>query len=217
MCPLLILCTARPELLDRRQGWGGGKRNATTISLAPLSQHDTAELVSSLLDGRLQMERRTELLDARRRKSALRGGVRAHARAGRGGASAAGVRPGNHRRAPRHAASGREDPRPGRGDRRQGLLAGRPGPRCSANCRDGDVEQPLHALERKEFVRRERRSSIAGEAAYVFRHVLVRDVAYSQIPRRRRADMHRLAAGWMEAARRATVPKTWRTWSRITT
>ena len=50
--PLLILCTARPELLDRKPGWGGGKRNATTISLAPLSQDDTAELVSSLLDGR---------------------------------------------------------------------------------------------------------------------------------------------------------------------
>ena len=55
--PLLILCTARPELLDRRPGWGGGKRNATTISLAPLSQDDTAALVSSLLDGRLQAKR----------------------------------------------------------------------------------------------------------------------------------------------------------------
>src|SRR6185295_18059401 len=60
--PLLILCTARPELLDRRPGWGGGKRNATTISLAPLSQDDTAVLVSSLLDGRLRGERRGELL-----------------------------------------------------------------------------------------------------------------------------------------------------------
>ena len=48
-------------------------------------------------------------------------------------------------------------------------------------------------------MRRERRSSVAGETAYVFRHVLVRDVAYSQIPRKRRADMHRLAAGWIEA------------------
>ena len=35
--PLLVVCTTRPELLDRRPGWGGGKRNATTISLAPLS------------------------------------------------------------------------------------------------------------------------------------------------------------------------------------
>jgi tetratricopeptide (TPR) repeat protein len=62
-----------------------------------------------------------------------------------------------------------------------------------------EVERAIHALERKEFVRRERRTSVAGETAYVFRHVLVRDVAYSQIPRKRRAEMHRLAASWIEA------------------
>ena len=33
--PLLVICSARPELLDRRPGWGGGKRNATTVSLVP--------------------------------------------------------------------------------------------------------------------------------------------------------------------------------------
>ena len=48
-----------------------------------------------------------------------------------------------------------------------------------------EVEERLHALERKEFVRRERRSSVATETQYAFRHVLVRDVAYSQIPRGR--------------------------------
>ena len=42
---------------------------------------------------------------------------------------------------------------------------------------------PAHALERKEFIRRERRS-LADETAYVFRHILVRDVAYGQIPGR---------------------------------
>ncbi len=34
--PILVLCTARPELLERRPGWGGGKANALTISLPPL-------------------------------------------------------------------------------------------------------------------------------------------------------------------------------------
>ena len=48
-----------------------------------------------------------------------------------------------------------------------------------------EVEEGLLRLERKEFVRRERRSSVAGETAFVFRHVLVRDVAYAQIPRGR--------------------------------
>jgi len=195
--PLLILCTARPELLDRRPGWGGGKRNATTISLAPLSQEDTASLVSSLLDGALQGERRNELL------------------------TRAGGNPLYAEEFVRMLAQAEEElPLP---ESVQGIIAARldtlppdektlvqaaaivgkvfwPGalgemlgvPRA-------DLEQAMHALERKEFVRRERRSSIAGETAYVFRHVLVRDVAYSQIPRTRRADMHRLAAGWIEA------------------
>ena len=48
--PLLVLCTARPELYDRHAGWGGGKRNSTTVGLAPLSQDETARLVASLLD-----------------------------------------------------------------------------------------------------------------------------------------------------------------------
>ena len=39
--PLLIVCTARPELLERREHWGGGKTNAQTISLTPLSDEDT--------------------------------------------------------------------------------------------------------------------------------------------------------------------------------
>ena len=42
--PLLIVATTRPELLDRRPGWGGGKANATTLSLAELSDDETAGL-----------------------------------------------------------------------------------------------------------------------------------------------------------------------------
>ena len=195
--PLLILCTARPELLDRKPGWGGGKRNATTISLAPLSQDDTAALVSSLLDGRLQADRRSELL------------------------TRAGGNPLYAEEFVRMLAQAEEElPLP---ESVQGIIAARldtlppdektlvqaaaivgkvfwPGALGEMiGLSQGDVERELHALERKEFVRRERRSSIAGESAYVFRHVLVRDVAYSQIPRKRRADMHRLAAGWIEA------------------
>jgi hypothetical protein len=61
------------------------------------------------------------------------------------------------------------------------------------------LEDPLHALERKEFIRRERRSAVAGETQYAFLHALVRDVAYGQIPRGQRVHKHRLAAEWIEA------------------
>ena len=68
-----------------------------------------------------------------------------------------------------------------------------------ADISDRDAEERLHALERKEFVRRDRRASVAGETEYAVRHVLVRDVAYGQVPRARRADLHVRAAHWIEA------------------
>ena len=49
--PILLLCMARPELLDRRPNWGGGKLNATTVLLEPLAAADADALVASLLDG----------------------------------------------------------------------------------------------------------------------------------------------------------------------
>ena len=48
--PLLVVATARPELLARRPHWGGGKTNAATLSLAPLSEAETAELVHAILE-----------------------------------------------------------------------------------------------------------------------------------------------------------------------
>ena len=61
------------------------------------------------------------------------------------------------------------------------------------------VEERLHALRRKEFIRGERHSSVAGETQYSFLHLLMRDVAYGQIPRAARAERHRLAAEWLES------------------
>ena len=43
--PILLLCMARPELLDERPGWSGGKLNATTVLLEPLGREETDELV----------------------------------------------------------------------------------------------------------------------------------------------------------------------------
>src|SRR5690349_20429045 len=39
--PILLLCMARPELLDARSAWGGGKLNATTALLEPLAAEET--------------------------------------------------------------------------------------------------------------------------------------------------------------------------------
>ena len=79
--PLLVLCTARPELLERRPSWGGGRLNSLTVALSPLSDEATAELLGALLDRPVARRRRAgPLAAAGRRQPAVRGGVRAHAR-----------------------------------------------------------------------------------------------------------------------------------------
>src|SRR5205823_1811965 len=60
-----------------------------------------------------------------------------------------------------------------------------------------DAERLLQALVRREFVQRERRSSVAGDIEFAFRHELLRDVAYEEIPRVGRAERHRRAAEWI--------------------
>jgi predicted ATPase len=67
------------------------------------------------------------------------------------------------------------------------------------------AEELLYGLERKEFVQRTRRSSVADEAEYTFRHVLLRDVAYGQIPRAARGDKHSRAAAWIESLGRPKI------------
>ncbi|HET8525641.1 MAG TPA: AAA family ATPase [Actinomycetota bacterium] len=47
---LFVLATARPELYERAPGWGGGARNHTAISLSPLSERETAQLIGALLE-----------------------------------------------------------------------------------------------------------------------------------------------------------------------
>jgi hypothetical protein len=61
--PLLVICSTRPELLERRPGRGGGKPNAVTLSLAPLCDEDTSRLLG-LLVGRFLVgaDRPAELL-----------------------------------------------------------------------------------------------------------------------------------------------------------
>jgi class 3 adenylate cyclase/tetratricopeptide (TPR) repeat protein len=188
--PLLIVGTARPELLDRRPGWGGGKRNALTLSIGALSDDETAQLLQRLLD--------RAVLDANTQQAVLQ---RAE---------------GNPLYAEEYARmlaehEGGDLPLP---ETVQGLIAARIdglAPEEKAVLQDASVigkvfwpgalsgadEQILHALERKEFVRRDRRSSIAGETQYAFLHALVRDIAYGQIPRAERAEKHRRAAEWI--------------------
>jgi class 3 adenylate cyclase/predicted ATPase len=196
--PLLVLCTARPELLDRRSGWGGGKRNALTISLSPLDADDTARLIAALLDRSvLPAETQAELL--------LRAGgnplyteqfVRMLSERGEIGEMPENVQ---------GIIAARLDSLAEDEKRllQDAAVVGKVFWSTSLAVVNGSdragIEQRLRSLVRKDFVRRERRASVEGESEYVFNHVLVRDVAYGQIPRSERADKHRRAAEWIES------------------
>jgi class 3 adenylate cyclase/tetratricopeptide (TPR) repeat protein len=193
--PLLVVATARPELLERRVNWGGGKLNATTLALAPLTDEQTAQLLGSALG--------TPVLPADVQTALLE-------RAG-----------GNPLYAEQFAelyverGSTEELPLP---ETLQGIIAARLD-RLNAGEKElvldasvvgkvfwagalGREEDPVAvflSLERKGFVRRQRRSSVEGEAELAFAHALVRDVAYGQIPRADRAAKHRRVAEWIES------------------
>jgi class 3 adenylate cyclase/tetratricopeptide (TPR) repeat protein len=200
--PLLVLCTARPELITRRPDWGGGKLNAATISLAPLSDDETARLLASLLDRAvLPAELQSALLD-RAGGNPLYAEEFARMAAGRSSVDLAGVElPGSVQGIiaarldgldPEHKAMLQDASVVGKTFWLGAVAAigGREVP---------DLERRLHELERGRFIRRARRSSVGGESEYAFFHLLVRDVAYGQIPRGERADKHHAAADWIRS------------------
>ena len=65
--------------------------------------------------------------------------------------------------------------------------------------RGDEVEELLRSLGRKEFLRRERHSAVAGATQHAFVHALVRDAVYGQLPRRERVDRHVRVARWIES------------------
>jgi class 3 adenylate cyclase/tetratricopeptide (TPR) repeat protein len=64
---------------------------------------------------------------------------------------------------------------------------------------DLDVEGGLRELERRDLVRSAAASTVAGEREFAFKHILIRDVAYGQLPKRRRSVLHARVAEWVDA------------------
>jgi class 3 adenylate cyclase/tetratricopeptide (TPR) repeat protein len=199
--PLLVIGTARPELLERRPGWGGGKSNAATVSLAPLSEEETARLFAALLGQTVMPAELQAPLLARAGGNPLYAEEYARMVSERGMAPADGALPETVQGivAARLDALSPEDKALIQDAAVLGKVFWSGALAAMTGLQRWTVEEHLHRLERKEFVRRERRTSVATETEYAFRHVLVRDVAYGQVPRADRAEKHSRAAEWIEA------------------
>jgi DNA-binding SARP family transcriptional activator len=194
--PLLAVCTSRPELLERRPGWGGGKRNSMVVSLSPLSDGETAELLAALLE----TPRASEQLIARTGGNPLYAEEYARLALERWPDVDLPVPPSLH-----SLIAARLDTLPA--EQKEivqaaavvGEIAWAGAIAAVGGRARPAVEELARALERKEFLRRRRRTTIEGETEYTLPHALVRDVAYAQIPRADRSAKHRAAAEWINS------------------
>jgi DNA-binding SARP family transcriptional activator len=221
---MLVVATARPELLERRPDWERSGNGRTTVRLEPLSADDTTRLLGSLLahhrfptaiGPHLAATTGGNPLFAEEYVRMLRDrGLRAEdLEIPEAAAPALGTPPGQERSHPDlplpetvHAIIAARldglDPVE-KAVLHDAAVLGRIGWSSGVQAIGGHdrgvLRQALERLEAKDFLYRAGRSSMAGEQEYGFRHVLARDVAYGQIPRAERAQKHHRAAAWLES------------------
>jgi class 3 adenylate cyclase/tetratricopeptide (TPR) repeat protein len=195
---LLIICLARPELLDIRPTWGGGRVRATSIELEPLPRDESERLADALLaDAELPPHVRARLLDTTEGNPLF---VEESARM------------------VLESGDGAFDRIP---DTLQALIAARidrlPASekvllqRASVIGRvfwtgslrylspefEEELEDLLDDLLLRDLLTREQRSTITGEEPYRFKHVLIREVAYGALSKSARAEYHQKFAEWL--------------------
>jgi class 3 adenylate cyclase/tetratricopeptide (TPR) repeat protein len=193
--PILLLCLARPELLDRRPAWSGGKLNATTVLLEPLDPDETRSLIDALLGS-------AELDDALRARIlvAAEGNPlfveEMLAMLVEHGADDLTVPP-----TIQALLAARIDqlPRSERAALERGAIEGQVFHRSAVQALAPDepaVVGDLRGLVRKELVRPSP-AVFAGDDAFRFRHLLIRDAAYEALPKATRAELHERFADWI--------------------
>ena len=209
--PLLLCCLARPELLDARPSWGGGKRNAASIFLEPLGPTESERLVDHLLgQAALSETARLRIVDTAEGNplfvEELLGML---------------IDDGLLTRADGHWAPTTDlaavpvptsiaallAARLEQLDGEERMVLERASvvgqvfyPHAAALAPDVDrsaIDRCLTRLVRKDLVR-PGRSDLAGQDAFSFRHLLIRDAAYQAMPKAVRAELHERLAGWLE-------------------
>lgn len=208
--PIMVVATARPELFETRPTWGGGKRNAASLYLEPLSEAEGEAMVQALLPGPIGDQLKHTIVERSEgnplfveeivRKLIDDGVIRATE------ASKWEVaRPVEDIELPRSIQgliAARLDGLPE--DEKTVLqdaavvgkvfwigavaeLTGRPA---------AEVRDALGRLRVKELVVPHEPSSFSNEVEFAFRHALIRDGAYDSLPKALRADKHASVARW---------------------
>jgi class 3 adenylate cyclase/tetratricopeptide (TPR) repeat protein len=211
--PLLILCTARPAIFERHPGWGAAHADSSLVTLTPLPDDETAAIVTALLGENVPEAVGREVL-AHAEGNPLYAGEYARMLVDRGflRRDEGGWQIEPHQELPlpesvQGIIASRIDALPPDEKRllQAAAVVGRVfwvgAAATLTRLPHYVIAERLARLERKGFLRRDRASTVGGEAQYSFHHVLVRDIAYGQVPRRTRADDHARTAEWLEALR----------------
>ena len=195
--PLLLLCIARPELLDIRPAWGGGRVRSTSLELEPLQPDESAELVAALTaELELPVDIAAVLAKSEGNPLFVEETIRMLAERPRDGTE----------RIPdtlQALIAARIDRLPGaeRVLLQRAAAMGRifmAGALAQLSPELDDVSDPLDGLILRDLIVREPRATISGEQAFKFRHVLIREVAYAGLSKMSRAELHRAFAGWLK-------------------
>jgi predicted ATPase/DNA-binding SARP family transcriptional activator len=198
--PMLLLCLARPELLDARPGWAGGKLNATSILLEPLSEAESAELIRNLAGIELDEAAKGRIVEAAEGNPLFVEEMLALAQED-------GLREGELVVPPTiHSLLAARLDRLGEEDRTvidraavQGKVFYEDALAAMAvSASSAQVAGSLASLVHKELIRPERTGF--GGRTYRFRHILIRDAAYESVPKEIRANLHERFARWLERA-----------------
>jgi tetratricopeptide (TPR) repeat protein len=209
---VLLVCLARPELLDIRSGWGGGKMNASSILLEPLPSDEASQLVDNLL-GRADIPSaaRDRILEAAEGNPLFveemlamlidDGLLRFEDGAWRSVEDLANVTVPPTIHLLLAARLDRLDAEE-RAVIERGAVEGKVFHTGAVTTLSPDSARPnvrsrLLALARKELIRPDR-AEFAGEDAFRFRHLLIRDAAYQAMPKEQRAELHERFAEWLE-------------------
>ena len=193
---ILLVCLARPELLETRPTWATPRPNRSLLVLDPLAEPEARELVENAAAGDLGSETAARIVQtgegnplflehlvavgAESGEAALPSSIQAvlAARIDR-------LEPGERTLLEHASVQGRSF--------YVGALAALLPERDRAA-----IATHLVALVNKQLIRAER-SEFTGEDAFRFAHVLIREAAYRGLPKQRRAELHEGVARWLEA------------------
>jgi class 3 adenylate cyclase/tetratricopeptide (TPR) repeat protein len=211
--PFLILCPARPDLLDLRPAWGGGKLNATTVLLEALPAEATDRLIGALPGGSTLSGAVLERIASAAEGNPLfleemlamlvEDGLLVEAPDGTW-LPTAGLQEVRVPASIRALLAARlEQLAPTERDvAERASVVGRVFEAAAVSELSEPAARPvvgpsLFALVRKELLRPDRSGLVAGDA-FRFRHILIRDAAYAALPKADRAALHERFADWLE-------------------